>query len=179
VTEEYVEKPKTLEELRAELAAAQTMADRARLARLITARRAEEDDAKRQELLDECAYLECSLREQHGLSAVQVIGLCSYESLVANGHGLIVVREIQEESRRAAVNAMHRVDDTNSAGIFSSEPAVVTKALLKCCLYPDPSTPEGTLKIQQLVRDAFPFAHAAYKRACVMSGMLATEASAK
>ena len=170
---------KTVDDLRSELTAATSMAERGRLSRLITSMREDEGNAKRKDLLDECAYRECDEREKRGLNAAQVCGICSYESLVATGHGIIVVREIQEDSQRAAVNALGRVDDTASAGIFTSDPVVVTAALLKCSLYPDPSTPEGTLSIQRMVRDAFGLAHAAYKRACIMRGILATEASSK
>lgn len=169
----------TIEDLKAQLETAKGWAERGRIARLITASREREAEAANQELRDECSFRECALREEHGLSAAQVTGICDYSSLVATGHGVIVVRELAVDDRRAAVNAVGRIDSSETAGLFLTDPALVTAALLKCALHPNPKTPEGTLAIQQMVRDAFPLAHAGYKRACVMAGILAASVTAK
>jgi len=173
----------TVEELETQMERAQGFAEKGRIARLITQRLESESLKKETELLDECAYLEASLRTKHKLDVTRVIGVCSIHVLMRSGHGIFVVRDLDTDDRPAAVKAFSRmaVDAKGEAsvGMFSDDPTVVVTALMKCSLHPDPKTTEGQHLIQRLCRDEFPFASAAYKSACRMSGVFTKDSAAK
>ena len=171
--------PKTIDDLKAEMKAATSLEDRARLASEITQRRVEQSKEAEAKLVLECTILECELREEHGLDPSKCYGIASIDALKTNGCGIIVVRdfsgETAEKERKAAVASLGSAYAKPGEGLIRApgfqvdDEAIVTTGLLKACLHPNPKTEDGKLLIQQLVRDQFPFCAAAYRQACSMT----------
>lgn len=175
-----MEKPKTIDDLVAEMKAAKTTADKARIAREIGAIRAADDARAEKELADERDAEEQLLLAElppgtlvTALSDLRTYRLC--------GIGVVIVQALSREDRPAAVRALHRVGGAKAASleIFETGEHAVLEALLRCVAYPRRDDPERASKLQRLVTDGFGLAHAAYRAACALAGVLSSATAGK
>jgi hypothetical protein len=171
---------KTIGELVADLKAAQTMADKARIARELGARRAADDARAEQELADERDVQEQLLLAELPTGTL-VTALSDLRSHRLCGVGVVIVAALAREDRPVAVRALHRVAGVKAAAqdLFETNEHAVLEALLRCVVYPGQDDPQRAAKLQRLVKDGFGLAHAAYRAACSLAGILVAATAGK
>jgi hypothetical protein len=171
---------RSIDELVADLKAAQTTADKARIAREIGAVRAADDARAEKELADERDVEEQLLLAELPQGTL-VTALSDLRTYRLCGVGVVIVQALSREDRPTAVRALHRVAGTKMAAqeLFETGEHAVLEALLRCVAYPRRDDPERAAKLQRLVTDGFGLAHAAYRAACSLAGVLATATAGK